>query len=216
MTADERLVLYSYWRSSAAYRVRLALAWKGLTAEIVPVDLRQGAQGEAAYKALNPQGLVPLLVTGEHALMQSLAIIEYLDETHPEPPLLPADAVGRAHVRAAAQIVAADIHPINNLRVLRYLKEPLGQTQATIDAWARNWISAGLAALESFAARFGGRFVYGDSMTLADLCLVPQLYNARRVTTDLSVFPRLLAAEAAILGEKRLAQAHPERQPDAG
>jgi maleylacetoacetate isomerase len=148
--------------------------------------------------------------------MQSLAIIEYLEETHPEPPLLPADAVGRAHVRAAAQIVAADIHPINNLRVLRYLKDPLGHDQAAIDAWARHWISAGLAALEAFAVRFGGRCLYGDRVTLADLCLVPQLYNARRVATDLAQFPRLLATETAILGEKRLAGAAPEAQPDAG
>lgn len=216
MGAEERLVLYSYWRSSAAYRVRLALAWKGLTAEIVPVDLRQGVQGEAAYKALNPQGLVPLLVAGDHALMQSLAIIEYLEETHPEPPLLPADAVGRARVRAAAQIVAADIHPINNLRVLRYLKDPLGHGQETIDAWARHWIGAGFAALESFAGRFGGRFLHRDALSMADLCLVPQLYNARRVGTELAAFPRLLAIEAAILGEKSLAGAHPEVQVDAG
>jgi maleylacetoacetate isomerase len=195
--------------------VRLALAWKGLAAEIVPVDLRQGLQSESSYKTLNPQGLVPLLVTGEHALMQSLAIIEYLDETHPSPPLLPADSLGRAHVRAAAQIIASDIHPINNLRVLRYLKDPLGHDQGTIDIWARHWITAGLTALEAFAARFGGRFLYADTLTLADLCLVPQLYNARRVATDLACFPRILAAEAAILGENRLAPAHPEVQPDA-
>lgn len=214
--SDTGLQLYSYWRSSAAYRVRLALAWKGLAAEIIPIDLRQGVQGQPAYTALNPQGLVPLLVADGAALSQSLAIIEYLEETHPAPPLLPTDALGRARVRAAAQIVASDIHPINNLRVLRYLKDPLGHDQVTIDAWARHWISAGLAALEDFAGRFGGRFVYGDGLTLADLCLVPQLYNARRVATDLALFPRLLAAEAALLGQKRLDGAHPEAQADAG
>lgn len=216
MGTDGQLLLYSYWRSSAAYRVRLALAWKGLAADIVPIDLRQGVQSESAYKAMNPQGLVPLFVEGEHALMQSLAIIEYLDETRPLPPLLPADSLGRAHVRAAAQIIASDIHPINNLRVLRYLKDPLGHDQGTIDAWARHWITAGLTALEAFAARFGGRFLYGDTLTMADLCLVPQLYNARRVATGLTGFPRLLAAEAAVMADTRLASAHPESQLDAG
>lgn len=210
------LALYSYWRSSAAYRVRLALAWKGLQAEIIPVDLRLGEQGAPAYVAQNPQGLVPALADGDVLLSQSLAIIEYLEETRPLPPLLPADAVGRARVRAAAQIVAADIHPINNLRVLRYLKDPLGQTQATIDAWARHWITAGFGALEAFSERHGGRFLYGDAVTLADLCLLPQLYNARRVSTELAPFPRLLAVEFALGGVEALAAAHPERQMDAG
>jgi maleylacetoacetate isomerase len=208
--------LFSYWRSSAAYRVRLALAWKGLTAEIIPIDLRLGEQGAADYRARNPQGLVPALVDGDVVLSQSLAIIEYLEETRPLPPLLPADAVGRARVRAAAQIVASDIHPINNLRVLRYLKDPLGQPQEAIDAWARHWIGAGFAALERFAERHGGEFIYGNSVTLADLCLLPQLYNARRVSADLASFPRLLAVESALCAQESLAAAHPEQQPDAG
>jgi maleylacetoacetate isomerase len=210
------LVLYSYWRSSAAYRVRLALAWKGLEATIIPIDLRLGEQGAPGYVARNPQGLVPALADGDLLLSQSLAIIEYLEETRPLPPLLPADAVGRARVRAAAQIVAADIHPINNLRVLRYLKDPLGHDQAAIDAWARHWITAGFAALEAFAERHGGRFLYHDAVTMADLCLLPQLYNARRVGTDLAPFSRLLAVESALSGHEKLAAAHPDRQPDAG
>jgi maleylacetoacetate isomerase/maleylpyruvate isomerase len=214
--AEGDMQLFSYWRSSAAYRVRLALAWKGLEAEIVPVDLRLGVQSGEPYLALNRQGLVPSLRDGEVLLSQSLAIIEYLEETRPEPPLLPADAVGRARVRAAAQIVAADIHPINNLRVLKYLKDPLGQDQAAIDTWARHWITAGFAALEAFAEQHGGRFLYGNHVTMADICLLPQLYNARRVSTDLAPFPRLLAVESALSGLENLALAHPEQQPDAG
>lgn len=210
------LQLYSYWRSSAAYRVRLALAWKGLAVEIIPIDLRLGEQGAEAYRQRNPQGLVPALVDGGVVLSQSLAIIEYLEETRPVPPLLPADAVGRARVRAAAQIVASDIHPINNLRVLRYLKDPLGHDQATIDGWARHWIGAGFAALETFSERHGGRFLYGDTVTMADLCLLPQLYNARRVNADLAPFPRLLAVENALASLEILASAHPEQQADAG
>jgi maleylacetoacetate isomerase len=210
------LVLYGYWRSSAAYRVRLALAWKGLAAATIPLDLRLGEQGAPGYVAQNPQGLVPALADGDVLLSQSLAIIEYLDETRPEPPLLPADAVGRARVRAAAQIVAADIHPINNLRVLRYLKDPLGHDQGTIDAWARHWITAGFAALEAFVERHGGRFLYGNQVTLADFCLLPQLYNARRIGTDLTPFARLLAVESALSGLEILQSAHPDCQPDAG
>jgi len=215
MTTGETLQLYSYWRSSAAYRVRLALAWKGLAAEIIPIDLRAGAQRGVDYMARNPQGLVPLLVADGAALTQSLAIIEYLDEIQPQPPLLPADAIGRARVRAAAQIVAADTHPINNLRVLRYLQKPLGHDQAAVDVWARHWITLGLQSLEAFAARFSGNYVYSDSLSIADLCLVPQLYNARRVGTDLEGFPRLLAIEAALLRLEGFSAAHPDAQPDA-
>lgn len=209
------LTLYSYWRSSAAYRVRLALASKQLSAATVPIDLRAGVQSGEAFRAVNPQGFVPLLIDGVAALSQSLAIIEYLDETVPEPPLLPKDPLGRARVRAAALMIAADIHPINNLRVLRYLKSPLGHDQATIDTWARHWITAGLAGLEAFAATHGGQFLYGDALSIADLCLVPQLYNARRVATDLAAFPRLLATEATVLAQDFAADAHPDNQPDA-
>jgi maleylacetoacetate isomerase len=209
------LTLYSYWRSSAAYRVRLALAWKGLAATTIPINLIASEQSSEAFRAINPQGFVPLLVDGGAALSQSLAIIEYLDESCPQPPLLPGDAIGRARVRAAALMIAADIHPINNLRVLRYLKGSLGQDQVAIDGWARHWITAGLAGLEGFAASHGGRFLYGDALSLADLCLVPQLYNARRVATDLAGFPRLLAVEAQVLALEFATAAHPDNQPDA-
>ncbi len=209
------LTLYGYWRSSAAYRVRLALAWKGLDAASVPIDLRRGQQSAADFTARNRQGLVPLLLDGDNAISQSLAIIEYLEELHPEPPLLPATPLDRARVRAAALMVAADIHPINNLRVLKYLKSPLGHDQATIDTWARHWITAGFTALEAFAAEHGGRFLYGDALSIADLCLVPQLYNARRVDTDLTAFPRLLAIDAVVNAQDFAHAAHPANQPDA-
>jgi maleylacetoacetate isomerase len=195
--------------------VRLALAWKHLDATSVPIDLRLGQQSADAFRLRNRQGLVPLLIDGDSAISQSLAIIEYLDELHPEPPLLPATPLARAQVRAAALMVAADIHPINNLRVLKYLKSPLGHDQAAIDAWARHWITAGFAALEGFAAEHGGRFLHGDAVSMADLCLVPQLYNARRVGTDLAAFPRLLAVEALIVAMDFAQAAHPEVQPDA-
>ncbi len=216
MTDAASPILYGYWRSSAAYRVRLALAYKGLTWQSIPIDLRRDEQSDPAYRARNPQGLVPLLVTDGAALAQSLAIIEYLEETHQNPALLPADAIGRARVRAAAQIVASDIHPINNLRVLRYLKAPLGHDQDAIDTWARHWISSGLTALECFVKDFGGSCVYGDAVTIADLCLVPQLYNARRVATDLTAFPRLLAIDARLAETEFGRAAHPDSQSDHG
>lgn len=209
------LTLYNYWRSSAAYRVRLALAWKGLSATAIPIDIRAGVQSSPDYHALNPQELVPVLVDDDAALSQSLAIMEYLDEVHPQPPLLPADAIGRARVRAAALMIAADIHPINNLRVGNYLKAQLGHDQATVDAWSRHWIGAGFAALEGFATAHGGRFLHGDALSIADLCLIPQLYNARRVETNLLPYPRLLAVEMAVLAQDFAAEAHPDNQPDA-
>jgi maleylacetoacetate isomerase len=208
------LTLYGYWRSSAAYRVRLALAWKGLSAHHVPVDLRLGEQALPAYLAHNPQGLVPLLIDDGAAIVQSLAIIEYLDECHPEPPLLPASPLGRARVRSAALMIAADIHPLNNTRVQHYLRSPLGHDQPVIDAWMRHWMATGFEALEAFAADHGGRFLHGDALSIADLCLVPQLYNARRFDTDISGYPRLLAVEAAVLAMDFAAAAHPDNQPD--
>jgi maleylacetoacetate isomerase len=214
--AATNLILYSYWRSTAAWRVRMALAWKGLPHAIVPIDLRLGEQAGAAYRAQNPQGLVPLLVDGGTALSQSLAILEYLEEIHPSPPLLPADAIGRARVRAAAQIVACDTHPLNNLRVQRYLKESMGQPQAVVDIWARHWIETALTTLEAFASRYCGRFTYGDELTIADLCLVPQLYNARRMSCDPVEFVNLCRIEQAVLGLPSLVRAHPESQIDAG
>ncbi|WP_426166333.1 maleylacetoacetate isomerase [Sandarakinorhabdus sp. DWP1-3-1] len=214
MTAA-RPVLYGYWRSSAAYRVRLALACKGLAYDSLPVDLRIGAQGSDDYRARNPQGLVPALAIDGDVLGQSLAIIEYLEETAGGPALLPTEPLARAHVRAAAQIIACDIHPINNLRVLRYLKQPLGHDQATIDAWARHWITSGLTALETIAARHGGLCLFGDTVTIADLCLVPQLYNARRIVTDLAAFPRLTAIDARLATAEFVMAAHPDAQVDS-
>ncbi|MCK9543863.1 MAG: maleylacetoacetate isomerase [Novosphingobium sp.] len=208
-------ILHGYWRSSAAYRVRIALALKGLDYEYAVVDLRRGGQSAPGYRALNPQGLVPLLVEDGRAISQSLAIIEYLEEVHPEPPLLPRDPAARARVRALAEVVACDIHPINNLRVLRYLKQELGREQGAIDAWARHWIAAGFAALEDAAAGSGAPYLTGDAITLADVCLVPQVTNARRVETDLSPFPRLVEIDARLREHPAFAAADPARQPDA-
>jgi maleylacetoacetate isomerase len=206
--------LYDYWRSSAAFRVRLALAWKGLDWQHAAVDLRHGEQSRPGYVALNPQGLVPLLVNGDQAVSQSLAIMEYLDEVHPEPPLLPATPAARAMVRSAAMIVACDVHPLNNLRVLRHLRDSLGQTDAEVEHWCRHWIEPGLAALEAFAAAHGGHCLWGNSVTIADLCLLPQLYNSRRVGVDLAAFPRLVAVESHLAGEAFVKRAHPDQHAD--
>ncbi len=207
--------LYGYWRSSAAYRVRIALGLKGLDYEHKGIDLRTGAQGGIGYKLLNPQGFVPYLIDGEVGLNQSLAIIEWLDETYPEPRLLPDDPLARARVRAAALTIACDIHPINNLRVLKYLKNPLGQEQEAIDAWARHWIEEGFTPLEEIAEGSPGSYLFGDRPTLADICLVPQMYNARRVRADLTRFPTLVAIDKAMLDLPEVKKARPEAQPDA-
>ena len=208
------MILHGYWRSSAAYRVRIALNWKGIAYENSPVDLRAGAHHGADYLGLNPQGLVPCLIDGPAALTQSLAIIEYLEETHPSPPLLPADPVGRAKVRAAALAIACDIHPINNLRILNYLRGEMGQPQDKVDGWVRHWIAEGFSALEATAGE--GPYLFGAAVTLADLCLVPQLYNARRVAADLTPYPKLTAIEANLLSLPAFDRARPENQPDAG
>ncbi|OYW88779.1 MAG: maleylacetoacetate isomerase [Sphingobium sp. 32-64-5] len=207
-------VLYGYWRSTAAYRVRIALALKGLSHEAISINLRTGEQKGDAFRAINRQGFVPCLVDGPRSLSQSLAILEYLEEIYPDPPLIPGDAAERAHVRALAQIVACDIHPLNNLRVLKYLSGNLGLEQEDINAWARHWIEAGFAVLEDAAAA-SGAFLAGNKLSIADICLVPQLYNARRVETDLSPFPALLDLEARLLQIPAFADAQPERQPDA-
>jgi maleylacetoacetate isomerase len=209
------LRLYGYWRSSAAYRVRIALELKGLAYEPVPTDLRAGAQHDPAYRARNPQGLVPTLEDGDLLLHQSLAIIEYLDETRPDPPLLPKDPVGRARVRALAQAVACDIHPLNNLRVLKHLKGELGQDEAGVQRWYAHWIALGLGALERMVGATAGRFAFGDSPTLADCCLVPQVYNARRYHCDVEPHSTLRRVEAACLALDAFQRARPERQPDA-
>jgi maleylacetoacetate isomerase len=210
--------LYDYFRSSAAYRVRIALNLKGLAPERAFVHLRRGAQRGDDYLAVNPQGLVPSLVTDRgDVLTQSLAIIEWLDETAPQPPLLPTDAAGRARVRSLALAIACDIHPLNNLRVLNYLTGTLGATDAQKDGWYRYWCDVGLEAIETQLARepATGTFCHGGAPTLADICLVPQLANARRVDLDLAPYPTLLRIEAACTALPAFANAAPARQPDA-
>jgi len=210
--------LYDYFRSSAAYRVRIALNLKGLSPERAFIHLRRGAQRADAYLELNPQGLVPSLVTdGGEVLTQSLAIIEWLDETHREPPLMPSDSAGRARVRSLALSIACDIHPLNNLRVLNYLTGTLGATDAQRDGWYRYWCDVGFEALETRLARDAatGAFCHGATPTLADICLVPQLANSRRVNLDLSPYPTLLRIEAACAALPAFAGAAPAKQPDA-
>jgi maleylacetoacetate isomerase/maleylpyruvate isomerase len=207
--------LYDYWRSSAAFRVRIALNLKGLDYASKPIDLRTGAQGGVGYKLLNPQGLVPYLIDGEVGLNQSLAIIEYLDEVYALPPLLDPDPVRRARIRAAALMIACDIHPINNLRVLKYLKNELGQEQAAIDAWYRHWVEEGLRPLEEIAEGSPGPYLFGDRVTLADVCLAPQMYNARRLRCDTSRLPALVEVDKALMVLPAFLKARPEAQPDA-
>jgi maleylpyruvate isomerase len=206
--------LHGYFRSSAAYRVRIALNLKGLSAEHLPHHLRKGEQHDPAYLAINPQGLVPTLQDGGVTITQSLAIIEWLDETHPEPPLLPKDPLRRAKVRAFAMALACDTHPLQNLKVLTRLRE-LGLPQEQVTGWAAWANREGLAACETLIADEAGPFCFGEVPSMADLCLVPQLANARRFGVDLGVFPRLLEAEAAAKNIKAFADAAPERQPDA-
>jgi len=209
--------LYDYFRSSAAYRVRIALNVKGLSPAREFVHLRKGAQRGEDYLAVNPQGLVPALVTDDGTVLtQSLAIVEYLDETVPSPPLLPRDPAARARVRGLAQAIACDIHPIDNLRVLRYLLHTVGVEEAQKDAWYKYWIDVGLEALEIAVSRdpATGRFCHGDAPTLADVCLVPQLANARRVDMDLSPYPTLVRIDAECQKLPAFADAAPQRQPD--
>lgn len=212
------LKLYSYWRSSAAYRVRIALNLKRLDYEIVPVHLtREGGEQHAdEFRALNPQELIPVLRDGHRVIRQSLAIIEYLDETWASPPLLPATARDRARVRALADVVACDIHPLNNLRVLQYFERVWNVPQPERDAWVRHWIALGLEALESMLVDnpSTGDFCDGDSPTLADCCVVPQLYNAKRFGLELDRFPTLLRVEAECLKLSEFDRARPENQPD--
>ena len=211
--------LYDYFRSSAAYRVRIALNVKGIVPdERTYVHLRMGSQRAQDYLALNPQGLVPALELDDGSVLaQSLAIIDYLDETHPEPPLLPADPVARACVRAIALSIACEIHPLNNLRVLNYLIGTMGVSREQKDGWYRYWIDVGFEALEKTLARDAatGRFCHGDAPTLADICLVPQMANARRFEIDLSPYPTLIRIESACNALPAFAQAAPARQPDA-
>jgi len=203
-------VLFDYFRSSASYRVRIALNLKGVNYESEPVNLLEGGQKLPAYRAVNPQGLVPALEIDGRRLTQSLAIIFYLDSTRPEPPLLPADPADSAHVRALAFAIASDIHPLNNLRVLTYLKDELGQEKEERDSWYRHWIAEGFAALEAMAAPRSGRFLFGDSPTLADICLVPQMFNARRLEAPLDAYPTLIRADSEARRLEAFAAAHPD------
>jgi len=211
--------LYDYFRSSAAYRVRIALNLKGVVpTERTFVHLRMGSQRAQDYLALNPQGLVPALELDDgRVLTQSLAIVEYLDETHPTPPLLPADAAGRARVRAIALNIACEIHPLNNLRVLNYLTGTLGTNDAQRNGWYKYWVDVGFEALERQLERDDdtGTFCHGETPTLADVCLVPQLANARRFKIDVSPYPTLVRIESACNALPAFAQAAPSRQPDA-
>jgi len=206
------IILHDYWRSSAAYRVRIALNLKGVEYESRQVDLREDEQKSAEYRALNPQGLVPMLEIDGNRLTQSLAIINYLDLRYPNTPLIPAVAAERAHVVAMAMVIACDIHPLNNLRVLKYLKNELGHSQDEVDLWYVHWINEGLSALEAMAEPKAGKFLFGDIPTGADVCLVPQLYNARRFNVPLDAYPTLLRADENANKLEPFAAAHPDRQ----
>ncbi|HEY6516691.1 MAG TPA: maleylacetoacetate isomerase [Steroidobacteraceae bacterium] len=209
--------LYTYFRSSAAYRVRIALNLKGIDHELVPVDLRPGAHRQPDYLALNPQGLIPALDDGGAVIGQSLAVIEYLEEIHPQPPLLPRSPLDRARVRSLAFNVACDMHPLNNLRVLNFLRSPLGQDEAMVDTWYRHWVAEGFRGLEEEAKRASGdgRHMFGTQVTLADVCIVPQMFNARRFQCNVAPFPTLLAICAHLEALPEFARAAPGAQPDA-
>ncbi|MDQ2859269.1 MAG: maleylacetoacetate isomerase [Pseudomonadota bacterium] len=208
------LILHGYWRATAPYRVRIALHLKGLAFEDAPVNLRGAEQRGEAYRVLNRQGLVPALETGGAVLTQSVAILEWLEETHPEPHLLPPDPESRAIVRAMAAIVACDIHPLNNLRVLQTLVDlgfPMGSpAQRT---WGARWIEDGFAALESMVARHGAGFAFGDRPTLADCCLIPQIWSSSRFEVDMTAYPALAAVAARAAAHPAFQAAHPDRQP---
>ena len=206
--------LYDYWRSSAAYRVRIALHLKGLAYEPIAIDLRKGAQRSRAYRARNPQGLVPYLEDGEVGIGQSFAIMEYLDERYPEPPLLPEDAAARAYVRALALAIVCEIHPLNNMRVLQYL-EQRGAPEPDRLTWYRHWVGQGFEPIEAVLAARGDAFCFGDSPTLADVCLVPQVYNARRYSCDLEPYPTIRAIDGRCREIEAFAKVAPELQPDA-
>ena len=211
-----RPVLHDYFRSSAAYRVRIALNLKGVAYESRVVNLLEGEQKGSAYRSLNPQGLVPALEIDGKLLSQSLAIIDYLDARFPEPALVPEDPADRAHVLEMALIVACDIHPLNNLRVLKYLSGSLQIDAQERDNWYAHWIDEGLGALEKLAAPAAGKFLFGDTPTLADICLVPQLFNARRFDIALAHYPKLLRAESSANILEAFSTAHPDQQKQAG
>jgi maleylacetoacetate isomerase/maleylpyruvate isomerase len=208
------LVLHSAWRATAPYRVRIGLALKGLAYDYVPVNLIAGEQRGEAYRAINPQGLTPTLIADGVVMTQSLAILEWLEEVQPEPALSPRDPAGRAVVRAMAGVVACDIHPLNNTRVGRALAG-LGVSDADQRAWIHRWIKDGFAALEPMIARHGAGFSFGDQPGLADCCLAPQVYSARRFGVDLGPYPAIVAVAEQAAGHPAFAAAHPDRQPGA-
>ena len=209
--------LYTYFRSSAAFRVRIALNLKGVAYEAVPVDLRPGAHRQPDYLARNPQGLIPALDDAGTVFGQSLAAIEYLEETHPRPPLLPRSPRDRARVRSMALAIACDMHPLNNLRVLNYLRSPLGHDEEAVDTWYRHWIAEGFRGLEEEARRASGdgHHMFGTEVTLADVCLVPQMFNARRFKCNVAAFPTLCAICGHLEALPAFARAAPGAQPDA-
>jgi maleylacetoacetate isomerase/maleylpyruvate isomerase len=209
--------LYTYFRSSAAFRVRIALNLKGLAYEPAFVHLPRGEHRAPAYGAVNPQALLPALEDGGRLLTQSLAILEYLEETHPAPPLLPKDPLERARVRSLAMLIACEIHPVNNLRVLQHLKRALGQTQEQLDAWYRHWIGDGLAKFEAdlVNGKTAGKFCHGDTPTMADCCLVPQVFNAQRYQCDTAAYPATMRAFAECMKLEAFDRAQPSKQPDA-
>lgn len=209
------MILHGYWRSGASYRVRIALNLKGLAFDNAAHDLRKGEQKATDYVALNPQGMVPALQHGDLVLTQSPAILEWLEETHPEPALLPNGANERAIVRAMAALIGCDIHPLNNLRVLKAIRSEFNADQAAVDTWAARWIAPGFDALEALVARHDAGWSFGDAPTLVDCYLIPQMYSARRFNMDLSPWPRLLAVEQTALAHPAFASAHPDLQPDA-
>jgi maleylpyruvate isomerase len=215
VVTDETPRLHDYWRSTASYRVRIALELKGVAFEQMSHDLRTGAHREPEYRDLAPQGLVPALDIGAAVLTQSLAILEWLEERYPQPPVLPEKSVDRAVVRAMAEVVACDIHPLNNLRVLQTLRSDFDASPAQVEAWTARWIAAGFTGLEAMVARYGGAFAFGGAPTLADCCLVPQVYSAERFKVDLTPFPRLRGVVERARALAPFAAAHPDRQPDA-
>ncbi|MGY6631897.1 MAG: maleylacetoacetate isomerase [Wenzhouxiangella sp.] len=217
MASQPPIVLHSYWRSSASYRVRIALNLKGLAHRIEPVHLVRdgGQQFSPDYTALNPQQLVPTLVHGDSVITQSLAILEYLEDIAPSPALLPADPSGRAQVRGIAQAIACDIHPLNNLRVLKYLVGEIGADEQAKLGWYRHWTESGLRAVEALLVRHAGRYCFGDQITLADCCLVPQVYNAERFACSLDEMPTIRRINQALLELDAVRRASPEQQADA-
>lgn len=219
MQGQIMLQLFGYWRSSASFRVRIVLQLKGLAYEQHPINLRQGEQSEKAYRRINPQGLVPFLVDGDVQIGQSVAIMEYLDETYPAYSLMPSSPDARARVRQIVNMIACDIHPLNNLRVLNYLTDTLKLDKAGVASWYRHWIAVGFDALEKeFAHPATGKFCHGDTPTLADVCLVPQTFNAKRFYSDAELdaaWPRLMAIFRTCLTVPAFDAARPEKQPDA-